>query len=89
MKFEKVKLGDKARDTVTGYQGTVIAKTEWMNGCHRVTIQAEGLKDDGGAKESHHCDVQQVELVEENKTPARKLSGGPMPNPSRVANPKR
>ncbi len=89
MKFEKVSLGDKVKDVITGYQGTVIAKTEWMNGCHRVTVQSEGLKEDGSARESHHCDVQQIELLEESELPKSKRSGGPRPNPSRTNNPKR
>ncbi len=89
MKFEKVNLGDKVKDKITGYQGTVIAKTEWMNGCHRVIVQAEGLKEDGNAKDSHHCDVQQIELLEESELPKSKAAGGPRPNPSRSSNPRR
>lgn len=42
-----IQLGDIARDTVTGYQGTVIARTEWLNGCWRLTLQSNTLDKEG------------------------------------------
>ena len=40
-----IKLGQKVRDTITGNEGTVVARTEWLHGCVRVTVQHEGGKD--------------------------------------------
>ncbi len=40
-----VRLGSKARDLVTGAEGIVTARTEWLHGCVRVLIEAVGLKD--------------------------------------------
>jgi hypothetical protein len=40
-----VKLGDKVKDRVTGLTGIVIARTDWLNGCIRMTVQPQELKD--------------------------------------------
>jgi len=34
-----VRLGDEARDTVTGFRGIVTAHTRWLNNCDRYTLQ--------------------------------------------------
>lgn len=84
-------LGCKARDVITGFTGTVIAKTEWLNGCVRVMIQPNDLKD-GKPIEAHTFDVQQVEVLDEKRhpqvMPAEKKPGGPKPEPSRSADPR-
>lgn len=84
-----IKLRDKVRDTITGYTGIVIARTEWLNGCVRATIQAQELKD-GKPIESQTFDVQQLEIVEQHPAAAEpKRTGGPFPEPSRQADPVR
>ncbi len=82
MKPEEIKLGDKLRDKVTGYEGIALAKTEWLNGCWRVMLQAKGVKD-GKPHEPFSVDVQQLELVEGAavKVEKTKLPGGPYPDP--------
>lgn len=40
-------LGLQAEDTVTGFNGTIIAVAEWMNGCVRYGIQPNRLDKDG------------------------------------------
>lgn len=85
---EMIRLGDKVRDSLTGYTGTVIARTEWLHGCVRLTVQANELKD-GKPVASHTFDEPQAELVEESLKPAAKPSGGPTPEPSRHSDPAR
>lgn len=81
-----LKLGDEVRDMITGFQGVLIARTEWLRGCVRLTIQPRELKD-GKPIESESFDEQQVELVEPKEKPmseqSRAESGGPYPTPSR------
>lgn len=36
-----VNLGDKARDPISGYEGICVARTHWLNGCVRATLQAD------------------------------------------------
>ena len=85
--IETLKLGSLARDTITGFEGVIIARTEWLNGCVRVSLQPRELKD-GKPIEAICFDIQQVTLVEPGAG-ATKQSGGPMPNPSRAPDPAR
>jgi heat shock protein HspQ len=39
MKNIKIKLGDKVRDKVSGYEGIAVARTEFINGCTQYTVQ--------------------------------------------------
>ena len=81
------KLGDRARDRVTGLVGIVTATTQWISGCNRVLIQPEQLHD-GKPIEGTWVDDDMAELVDEAaitpttqqalKTPA----GGPQADPS-------
>ena len=36
----KFEFGDKVRDTVTGFEGTVTARYEYINGCRRYYVEA-------------------------------------------------
>lgn len=38
-------LGDRVKDEITGLSGIVIAVTQWLNGCVRMQVQPEKLKD--------------------------------------------
>ena len=42
-----VQLGDLCKDTVTGFEGVCVARTEWLNGCWRMTLQSAKLDKDG------------------------------------------
>lgn len=62
MKALDCRLGDDVRDTITGYTGCVVSKTEWLNGCWRIGVQSRELKD-GKPIDSCVFDVEQLELV--------------------------
>lgn len=78
-----IKLGDKVKDKVTGFTGIAIARTEWLNGCIRVTVQPDKLAD-GKIAASETIDEPQLTLV---KAAAVKVAvsdtGGPIPAPIR------
>lgn len=83
-----IKLGCKARDTISGFSGVVVAITNWLNGCVRITIAPQELKD-GKPIDSHTFDVEQVALVEEKVMPEpTKQHGGPSISPVRSADPR-
>ena len=86
---KEITLGSTARDTISGFKGTVIAITTWLNGCVRITIAPHELKD-GKRIESDTFDVQQIEVVEAVPEPAEpaKRPGGPTMHPTRSADPK-
>lgn len=67
----KPENGDRVRDRVTGFEGMVVARTEWLNGCIRVQVAAEKIKDSGKPVEIVF-DEQQIEVLERDP---HKLSG--------------
>ncbi len=40
-----VNLGDKVTDSITGFKGVAIGKTEWLYRCIRFCVAAEEMKD--------------------------------------------
>ena len=83
----ELKLGDKARDTISGFTGIIIAMTEWLNGCLRVTIAPTELKD-GKRIESDTFDAEQIERVETAPPKVTTPTGGPSIHPTRARDPK-
>lgn len=84
---DSLKLGDKAKDQISGFTGTIVAITEWLNGCRRITISPEQLHD-GKIIDSHTFDAEQVAKVEDRPAPASTPTGGPSIAPVRSADPR-
>jgi len=84
--MSKIKLGDKVRDRVTGFEGIATSKTEFLNGCIQIeitprlkpgeTIDPEkmvaGLGLDIGQLEKVDCGLNTKKPI------VRKKTGGPM-----------
>lgn len=70
-----IKLGDIARDKVTGFQGMVVARIEYLNGCVRLGIQPTTLDKDGKMAESMFIDDTQCEKVDKEKPDIKGKSG--------------
>lgn len=71
--------GDEVKHKITGFAGTVIARTQWLNGCRRYTIQSKGLKD-GKTIDPEVFDEGELLMVKAQKLPgpaAAKPPGGP------------
>ena len=89
---QDIGLGDEVKDSVSGFQGVVIAVTTWLNGCRRLVLQPKKLdKTTGKPYESVTFDVEQLVMVKAAKraepTPLRKV-GGPHPSPERAELPR-
>lgn len=79
-----VKLGDKVKDRVTGLTGIVVARTDWLNGCIRMSVQPQELKD-GKPVESSCFDIEELVLLKAGVVqpkPEKKRTNGPMPSVS-------
>jgi len=76
--MSKIKLGVKAKDVVTGFEGIVTAKVEYLNGCVQYALKP---KIDPKAKEKMpegiYIDAQQLEYVNEGVNIKSKAIGGP------------
>jgi len=67
-----INLGDKVKDTVTGFTGIAVARVNWLHGCDRIIIQPIGTDKDGKIFESQHFDEPQVIVI---KAKAKKEGG--------------
>lgn len=72
----KFNLGDRVRDAITGFEGILTCRTQWLNNCNTYGVQPTTLKD-GVPMERAHFDEPQLELVEEKVMEAHRETGGP------------
>lgn len=85
-----VQLGDEARDTVSGFTGVCVARTEWLNGCWRMSLQPKALDKDGKPQATQTFDDFQLEVTKPKLQPiGSKETGGPRDEPSRASDPSR
>ena len=73
-----IELGDKVRDTITGYSGICVAITKWLHGCKRIGIQPTELDKDGKPKPVEIFDEPQVEVIKAKVQPTTGRTGGPL-----------
>ncbi len=55
-------LGDLVQDRITGFKGIVIARTEWLFGCVRITVQPQKL-DKGKRLDSDSFDEANLKVI--------------------------
>jgi hypothetical protein len=84
---ESIKLGDVVRDRISGFEGTIVAITEWLNGCRRITIQPSSLFE-GKPVDSHTFDAEQIVKVSTGPELSETRKGGPSISPQRHRDPK-
>jgi hypothetical protein len=68
-------LGNKYRDKITGFTGVCTSRHEYLNGCVRLSLQCEEMKD-GKPIDPESFDIEQLEIVEEKHVES-KPKGGP------------
>lgn len=70
-----INLGDKVRDKVSGLEGTVVSKVEYLNGCVQYGVQPKFKK---GATElpTWNIDSTQLEIVGKKIVVKKKGTGG-------------
>lgn len=91
-----IELGSKVRDRVSGLEGIVIGRTQWLSGCDRLVVQPpvkDGKRPDADSFDEHMLDVletpeqtgvkgyaQVVLETAEEGKAAALLPGGPAPS---------
>jgi hypothetical protein len=60
---KRVPLGCVAKDRITGFEGLVIGKHQYLTGCNKVTIQPMKLDKDGKPIESQWFDESTCEVT--------------------------
>ena len=84
----RIAVGQTVRDTITGFEGVVVAETKWLHGCRRLTVQPRELDKDGKPVEAQTFDEPQIERVRARKEAGTDKTGGPRPAPVRAADPR-
>ncbi|MBA7661254.1 hypothetical protein ES703_69269 [subsurface metagenome] len=84
-----IKLGDKVKDTITGLEGTAVAKIWYMNGCIQYEVQPKGLKDGTIIKSVWIDEGQLIVKKAKIKIEKEKPPGGSRSVPSGSSHPKR
>jgi len=59
-----VKLGDRARDRITGFEGIVTTHVRYLTGCDAVWLRASANEDGKAREQWAHVPV--LELVDDN-----------------------
>lgn len=77
-----IKLGENAKDKLTGFKGVCTAHYTFLNGCLRVEITPHGLSSDGKTKEVLVVDEQRVTGESKAET------GGPRTGPPTIRLPR-
>lgn len=73
----EIQLGSKVRDIYSGFEGFVLCRTVWVNGCVRVGVQPVGTDEKtGGPKEIHSIDEGQLEVLAAGPSDTPKETGG-------------
>jgi hypothetical protein len=77
-----INLGDRVRESITGFAGIVTARYEYLYGCVRVAVQPEKLAKDGKYQEALVFDEDQVVVVKANAVvgvaaKSKPTTGGP------------
>lgn len=83
MRNTNIELGDRVEDEITGFQGIVVARLDYLNGCLRFMVQAENLDKDGKPGTDAVFDVEQLKVIKQGVHKVKAVSGGPMPTPPR------
>ena len=71
----KFKLGDKVRDKISGLEGIITSRIEFLNGCVQYGIQPP-VTPDGTMREVEYIDEEQLEHIEEKKKSIKKNDTG-------------
>ena len=80
-----IPLGAVAQDSIGGFTGVVVASTEWLHGCTRLTVQPQELHD-GQPVKAQTFDEPQLRMLEpaasnDSDTEPAEKPGGPRPDP--------
>ena len=86
-----VELGDQVQDTITGLKGIAVARTRWLTGCDRISVQAPAK--DGKVPDLASFDEPMLRVIKPGKVQQPGMPhlmpgetsqlGGPRPTPSR------
>jgi len=86
-----IELGQTVQDVITGYEGVVTSRHEYLHGCTRLSVQSRELRD-GKPIESETFDEQRLRVLNVpnilEDAPLTNAPGGDRPLPRRPEPPR-
>lgn len=78
----KFNNGDSVKDIITGYEGVIIGRTDWLTGCNTMGVLTRELKE-GKPQEPNWIDENRLNLINEKEVILNKKEqpidpGGPI-----------
>jgi len=73
-----LELGKKGKDKVTGFEGILIARSQWVTGCDQYLLSPKAKKDE--VKDANWFDEGRIEIIGTGIAPKKitsKKTGGP------------
>ena len=61
--MDKIELGDKVKDLVTGFEGIAVGKATYLTGCDQIVVDP-GCDEKGVPKETFTFDINRLEVLE-------------------------
>jgi hypothetical protein len=83
-----IDLGDRVKDSITGFQGIVVIVSEYLQGCRRIVVQPEALHE-GKPVEPQYFDEPQLVLVKKSVVASENRAQPAPPAVDVVPQPKR
>lgn len=73
----KFDLGDRVKDKLTGFEGILYHRTQWLHNCNTYGVKPTTLDKEGAPKETESFDEPQLELVTKEVHKPVRDTGGP------------
>lgn len=77
-----VKLGQKVKDVITGFEGTITGRAQYLTGCSQGLV-APPISKDGEHRDGHWFDEDRLAVVSEEIVDLKVVNPGPDKTPSR------
>ncbi len=76
--MNKIELGSKVKDRISGFEGVATVIADYLNGCRRVGITPK-CDDKGNTRDTEWFDIQQIDVLEVGAVTldAMETGGGP------------
>lgn len=66
-----IKMGDKVKDVISGFEGVATGRAEYLHGCVKILVEPEGLQESGKPIGAEWFDEQRLDASSETE------AGGP------------
>ena len=73
----KFDLGSKVKDQITGFEGVITCRSQWIHNYNVYSVNPTDLDDKGALRHSEQFDEPQLKLVKEKVVKASRRTGGP------------